>query len=362
MDIQRKWYARLGLLLLLFIVVFIFLKLKAIWLPVFHIFLVVLTPFFIAAFITYLLHPVVERLHESYLPRWLAILIIYFIFFGGLGYAIYKGVPAFIDQLRDLVENAPEFANQYRQWITLIQEQTSTWPDGIQTKIDERILSLENALESLLTKVLDSFMNIINSAVTISIIPFIAFYMLKDIESIKKAAWYLTPKKWRTNGILFLREVDKSLGSYIRGQFLVCLFIGAISTLLFWLVKMKYPLLLGSIIGLTNVIPYFGPIIGLIPALIIAATISIKMVVYSLIIVAILQFLEGNVLSPLIVGKSLHMHPLLIMFALLAGGEIGGVIGLILAVPILAVLKVSLVHARNHFIKLKTEKDSAEQH
>jgi predicted PurR-regulated permease PerM len=205
-------------------------------------------------------------------------------------------------------------------------------------------------------------MNIINSAVTISIIPFIAFYMLKDIESIKKAAWYLTPKKWRTNGILLLREIDKSLGSYIRGQFLVCLLIGAISTLLFWLVKMKYPLLLGSIIGLTNVIPYFGPIIGLIPALIIAATISIKMVVYSLVIVAILQFLEGNVLSPLIVGKSLHMHPLLIMFALLAGGEIGGVIGLILAVPILAVLKVSLVHARNHFIKLKIEKDSVEQH
>ncbi|MEH7522525.1 AI-2E family transporter, partial [Bacillus sp. JJ1503] len=193
--------------------------------------------------------------------------------------------------------------------------------------------------------------NILNYSIIIALIPFISFYMIKDYDLMKRTLWYLTPRKWRQEGILFLRDIDKSLGGYIRGQIIVCVAIGAISALLFWFVGMKYPLLLGLIIGLTNVIPYFGAFVGAIPAVIIAFAISIKMVIISVIIVFVLQFLEGNILSPLIVGKSLDMHPLVIMFALLAGGEAGGVIGLIIAVPVLAVIKVSLVHARSHFIK-----------
>jgi predicted PurR-regulated permease PerM len=353
MDIRLKWFYRLGFLLLLFFVIYIFLKLQPVWLPFLQIIAIVLTPFMVSAFITYLLHPIVEKLHESYLPRWLAILIIYLLFFGGVGIGLYKGIPAFTVQLRDLVENAPSLANQYRDWILLIQDQTSAWPEGVQERIDEGIIAAENALDELLSKVLDFLVAILNSAIIIAIIPFITFYMLKDINDIKKAIWYLTPKKWRASGLQFLRDVDKSLGGYIRSQILVGVAIGTIAALLFWFVKMKYPLLLGFIVGITNIIPYFGPIIALIPTLMIAATMSVKMVITAIIIVAVLQFTEGNILSPLIVGKSLHMHPLMIMFALLAGGEIGGVLGLILGVPILAIIKVSLVHARDHFVQSK---------
>lgn len=307
----------------------------------------------ISAFITYLLHPIVEKLHESYLPRWLAILIIYLLFFGGVGIGLYKGIPAFTHQLRDLVENAPSLANQYRNWILLVQDQTSAWPDVVQERIDEGIIAAEDTLDDILSRVLDLLVAILNSAVVIAIIPFITFYMLKDINEIKKAIWYLTPRKWRASGLQFLKDVDKSLGGYIRGQLLVGVSIGTIAALLFWFVDMKYPLLLGFIVGTTNIIPYFGPIIALIPTIIIAATMSVKMVVTAIIIVAVLQFTEGNILSPLIVGKSLHMHPLMIMLALLAGGEIGGVLGLILAVPILAILKVSLVHARDYLVHVR---------
>ncbi|WP_449620563.1 AI-2E family transporter [Robertmurraya sp. Marseille-Q9965] len=357
MDIRLKWFYRLGFLLLLFFVIYIFLKLKPIWLPFAHNILLILSPFLISAFITYLLHPIVEKLHENFLPRWLAISIIYFLFFGGLGFAIYKGIPAFIIQLRDLTENAPVLANQYRNWIRLIQQQSSEWPEGAQDMIDQGILAAETTLDRLLSKALAVLLSIVNSILIIALIPFITFYMLKDINLIKKSAWYLTPRKWRKSGIRFLHDVDESLGGYIRGQILVGVTLGAIAALLFWIVKMKYPLLLGSIVGITNIIPYFGAIIALVPIIIIAATMSVKMVITSSIIVLILQFTEGNILSPLIVGKSLHMHPLMIMFALLAGGELGGVVGLIVAVPILAIIKVSLVHARDHFIqaKIKTE-------
>jgi predicted PurR-regulated permease PerM len=333
-------------------------KLQQIWFPIVSIIFIVLIPFIIAAFITYLLHPIVEKLHDAGLHRGVAVIIIYLLFFGGVGFAIYKGIPAIIVQVKDLAENIPELADQYRSWNEEIQAKTSAWPNGMQERIDDGINSIEKTLDVFLTRVLNGFVSIINSIVILAIIPFIAFYMLKDYKVLKKSVWYLTPRQWRQQGILFMRDVDSSLGNYIRGQLSVCVLIGSLSTIFFWFVDMRYPLLLGFIIGVTNVIPYFGPIIGAVPAVVIAATMSGKMVVTTLIIVFVLQFLEGNVLAPFIVGKSLHMHPLFIMFALLTGGEVGGIVGLILAVPILSITKVALIHAKEHFIRVKHPKES----
>lgn len=358
MEIRMKWYYRLGFILLLFIVIYIFLKLQQIWFPVVTIIFTVLVPFIIAAFITYLLHPIVEKLHATGLHRGIAVVIIYLMFFSGLGYGLYKGIPTLIMQLKDLAENIPVFADQYRMWIEEVQAKTSAWPNGIQDKIESGIIGIERVLDRFLSKILNGFVHIINSIVVFAIIPFIAFYMLKDYHLLKKAAWYLTPRQWRQQGVLFIRDVNSSLGNYIRGQLLVCVLIGSLSSIFLWIVDMPYPLLLGFIIGVTNVIPYFGPVIGAVPAVIIAATISGKMVVTTLLIVFALQFLEGNILAPFIVGKSLHMHPLFIMFALLAGGEIGGILGLILAVPILSITKVAIIHAKEHLVRLKHSKES----
>ncbi|WP_210366947.1 AI-2E family transporter [Bacillus sp. REN3] len=350
MDIQIKWYYRLGFFLLLFIVIYVFIKLQPLWVPVIEVIFTLLIPFSIAAFITYLFHPVVEALHTRGLHRGIAILLIYSLFFGGAGFALYRGIPAMIHQLRDLAENAPLFAEQYKRMVNSIMDETSRWPAGVHERIEDGINGLEQKLDRFLAKTMTFLMDIANSLITIAIIPFIAFYMLKDFKSMKRAVWYLTPKKWRQPGAKFLHEVDKSLGSYIRGQLLVCLIIGVLSSMFFWIAGIKYPLLLGAIVGITNVIPYFGPIIGAIPAVIIAATMSMKMVLIALAIVFSLQFLEGNILSPLIVGKSLHMHPLIIMFALLAGGETAGILGMILAVPVLVVLRAAIVHAKDHII------------
>jgi predicted PurR-regulated permease PerM len=353
-DTRMKWFYRIGFVLLLLVALYVFLKISFVWMPVVRIAAIIILPFVIAGFITYLLHPIVEKLHEKGLHRGLAIILIYILFFGGIGFALYKGIPAIIDQIKDLSESAPVFAEQYREWIDMLQSHTRAWPDGLQARIDDGIDAFEQKLDSLLTIIVNILAGFLNSALLLMIIPFIAFYMLKDYPLLKKTVWYLTPKSWRKRGTLFLRDVDQSLGSYIRGQLLVCVIIGSISALLFWVVHLKYPLLLGLIVGATNVIPYFGPIIGAVPAVIIAATTSGKLVIYTVVIVFGLQFLEGNILSPYIVGKSLHMHPLLIMVALTAGGEVGGILGMILAVPVLVILKVGIIHAKNHLIQGKT--------
>lgn len=358
MEIRMKWYYRLGFLLLIFIVLFVFMRLRAMWFPVVKVLFITLLPFIIAAFITYLLHPIIEKLNKRGLNRGLAVILIYVLFFGGVGISLYKGIPIFLNQLQDLTKNSPQLMEQYRSWIHVIQNKTASLPDGLQEKIDEGINSLEKAVEKMMATALKSVMNLANSIVTIAIIPFIAFYMLKDIHLMKKAVWYITPKQWREQGRLFLQDVDESLGSYIRGQLLVCSIIGVTSALLFWIVGMKYPLLLGLIVGVTNIIPYFGPIIGAIPAVVIAATISLKMALIALLIIFPLQFLEGNIISPFIVGKSLHMHPLVIMLSLLIGGEIAGITGLLIAVPIVAILKVAVIHARNHFIRKNSSEEN----
>ena len=353
MEIQMKWYYRIGFLLLLLIAIYVFLKIRFVWMPIVRVVIIIILPFVIGGFITYLLHPIVEKLHQKGLHRGLAIFLIYILFFGGLGICIYKGVPAIIDQIKDLSESAPVLAEQYRGWVDKLQTHTREWPDGLQTRMDEGIDAFEKKLDSLLSVIVNTLISFLNSTLILMIIPFIAFYMLKDFPLIKRSIWYITPKQWRKKGTLFIKDVDESLGSYIRGQLLVCVIIGSVSALLFWIFHLKYPLILGLICGVTNVIPYFGPIIGAVPAVIIAATSSVKLVVITMVIVFGLQFLEGNILSPYIVGKSLHMHPLMIMVALTAGGEIGGIMGMIVAVPVLVVLKVSILHTKNHFIHKK---------
>jgi predicted PurR-regulated permease PerM len=351
LENQKKWLLRLGTLLLVMVILYVFMKLSPLWQPVLRIIFTISIPFFISIFITYLLHPVVEYTHNRGMPRPIAILLIYLLFFSGIGLTLYKGIPVIIEQLRDLSENFPLLAETYSGWIKQIHTSTSRWPDGIHDKVDQTFGEFEGMLSNLLARVVAGLKGLLNSFFILIVIPFIVFYLLKDYDQVKKAVWYLTPRKWREPGMVFLKDVDLSLGSYIRGQLMVCLIIGILATFSLWLAGMKYPLVLGVIIGITNIIPYFGPIIGAFPAVVIAATISVKMVFIVIIIIFSLQFIEGNILSPLVVGKSLHIHPVFIIMALLIGGEIAGIVGMILAVPIFAVLKVTLAHLTAHFIK-----------
>lgn len=346
-NIQVKWFYNLGFLLLLFIVLFVFYLIRPIWLPILSVLLTALSPFLVAGFFSYLLHPLVERIHKTGLQRGLTIAIIYIIFFGTIGFAVYKGLPVIVNQMIDIAEKAPEMAETYKSYMNHFHSQTAHWPFGLHEKIESFIDSLEGKLGTIVTGVIEALSGLSDVFIFILLIPFISFYLLKDANRIIHFGLKMIPAQKREETRKFLVDVDRSLGGYIRGQLLVCTIIALCSAIMFWFIKMKYPLLLSSIVGVTNVIPYFGPFIGAIPAVLVALTISTKMVIKVIIIIAILQFLEGNVISPIIMGKTLKLHPLIIIFALLAGGEIGGILGLILAVPLLALIKVAIIHGRS---------------
>ncbi|HHY72907.1 MAG TPA: AI-2E family transporter [Bacillus bacterium] len=346
-----KWLIRATTLLIIFLCFFVFLKLTPIWKPIFQIILTILLPLFISGFITYLLLPVVEGLHKRGAPRTVAILSIYFLFFGGLGFGLYKLFPQIIKQVKDLSENLPYLVNTYRGWLEEIDFRTEHFPNEIHARIEQGLSGIENTVNQLITSFLEFVKDLVNSLVLFALVPFIVFYMLKDFNIFKKAVWYITPRKWRRPGIELLKDIDESLGNYLRGQLFVCVIIAVVAAIAFWITGMSYPLLFATIVGITNFIPYFGPIIGAVPAVIVASTISMKMVIIVAVIILCLQFIEGNILSPLIVGKSVQMHPVVIILALLVGEEVAGIVGLILAVPILAIFRVVVTHLKLNFEK-----------
>ncbi|KKB36373.1 AI-2E family transporter [Bacillus thermotolerans] len=338
-KLKLKWIYLACTVLLVLLSIYVLFLLRPVLIPVVRVVMISLLPFLLGGFFAYLLHPLVKIMVERGLPRTAAILVIYILFFSLIGVGLVKGTPVFIHQLKELSQSAPALSNLYERQVTALEVETLSWPDGVQEKIHNRIIRFEQWLSGLVERFMNMVLKAVNFLLLLAIVPFISFYLLKDASSVKKIAWKLTPKVWRTRGVRFVKELDRSLGGYIRGQLFVCLLIGTTATLLFTLIGLKYAVLLGLVIGFTNVIPYFGPIIGAIPALFVALTISVQTAIYAVIIVFALQFLEGNVLSPWIVGKSVHLHPLIIIGALLIGGEAGGVIGLIAAVPILIIIK-----------------------
>jgi len=303
-----------------------------------------LFPFIIACLIAYLLFPVIKKLDQFNIHRGMAILIIYILFFGGLGYLFYRIYPAIIHQLRDLSENLPQLIAMYDSLISQFHESTSILPDGVHNKLDEFVLNIENTLDDILSKLVGGFSKIFDMIIIITVIPVLVFYFIKDHDQIKIFFKKWIPMKHRYRVAKMVHALDESLGGYIRGQLLVCLFVGLTTYIIFKFLNLDYALLLAIIMGITNIIPYFGPIIGAIPAVMIAAITSGKLVIFVIIGIIIIQIIEGNLLSPYIVGKSIDIHPAAIIFVLLLGSELFGIIGMIIAVPFVAVLKAVFKH------------------
>lgn len=328
----------------IFLFIYLLVKLFPIYGTVFSFLWHLFLPFLVACLIAYLLYPVIKKIHQYNIPKGLAILLIYLLFFGGAAYLIYRVYPAVIHELRDLNEHLPQLIEMYEKLIYQLYESTSFLPEAVHDKMDTLIIRLETTVENLLGKLLGGFTKIFDVIVFITVIPVLVFYLLKDFKQIKAYFKKFIPEKHQPQTRKLLHAINDSLGNYLRGQLLVCLFVSLASLIAFHLFGIKYALLLAIIMGLTNIIPYFGPIIGAIPVIAITLTMSGKLIIFVLLAIFVIQLIESNLLSPYIVGKSINIHPIAIIFALLLGGQISGVIGMILAVPTLTILNVFATH------------------
>ncbi|SDD00847.1 Predicted PurR-regulated permease PerM [Paenibacillus sp. UNCCL117] len=313
----------------------------------------ILTPFIIALIISYVLNPVVSLLGARRVPRTIAVLLIYAMFIMSMTVILMNVIPMFVKQLAELNQHMPDVSFRAQSLVDNLNG-LQFLPDSVRIGINQSLSKLEAGISAGIANYIDGIGNTINALFMIFIIPFVSFYMLKDFQLLEKTTLAIVPKTHRKEIVSMLMDIDTALGNYIRGQFTVCVIIGVLAYIGYWAIGMPYALLLASIVAVFNIIPYLGPFLGAAPALIVASTISIKMVLLVIVVNTVCQILEGNVISPQVVGRSLKMHPLFIIFALLVGGEVAGIAGLILAVPFFAVMKVILQHLFLYYVHRRT--------
>lgn len=306
----------------------------------------ILLPFILAIIIAYVLNPFVEKLEQYKIRRIFGIIIVYIAVFGILLVAGYYGFPVIIKQITSLGETIPTYTSQIQQILNSFYRNYKNFsiPVSLRESIDRNLLVIQKTIISHLSSVVSILFGIFSRIFSIIVAPILAFYLLKDKEEICQIIVKTIPLSNRSELLQLWEEIDTVLTKFIRGHLTVAFIVGAGTAVGLSIIGMDYPLLLGIITGLTNIIPYFGPIIGGIPAVLLALLKSQTLAFYVIIVIVVVQQLESNFISPRVLGSSVGLHPLLVIFVLLAGGEIWGIVGMLVAVPLTAVLKILIVY------------------
>ena len=180
--------------------------------------------------------------------------------------------------------------------------------------------------------------------------PILAYYFIRDWEKIRDGFLSLFPPRNRSQLVNLGLDIDQVLSGFVQGHLTVCLIVGALTGLAAALLGIKYAIIIGIINGIAELFPYLGPILGAIPSVALALTEGSRPAIYLGLAILLIQQVEANLLSPRIVGTRVGLHPLLVIFVLLSGGELFGIWGILLAVPVVAVLKVLVRHAFYHLV------------
>ena len=312
-----------------------------------------------AIFFTYVVYPLVRRLNER-LPLSAAITIVYaaIVLVIALGIAIV--VPPLTTDARDLIANAPTIE---KNAVTFIADPNNPLfahlPLSVRTYIEELPVELSNLTQKYAgeaaTKAIVLLLSTVTIIATCIVIPVLSAYMMLDAENLKRYAIAAIPVKARPKTLAVVADLEKVLGGFIRGQFTVGATIGVCITVVLLLFHIKYAVLIGVFAGLFDVIPYVGAAVGFIPSVLLAlfqdgvSQGALFHAVYvAIAFIAIFQ-LEGHFIAPKIVSDSVGLSPLWVVIAILIGGELLGIGGMFLAVPIAAMIRVLLVH----FIPMK---------
>ena len=308
-----------------------------------------LTPFIVGLLLVYLLHPPIERLHRAGVRRPLAVLLVYAVAIVVLIEAVNLTLRPVVEQITRLLQDLPGLAAQLDRQLQRLSEvyRGLDLPPQLRSAIDEWLAALANGEVGLDPGVLLPVVNVtaglISSLFGYLIIPVWAFYLLKDRRELVAGFDRVMPAEWRPDVWAVIRIAERVLGQWIRAQVFLGLTVG-VATFLGLLVLSaavdpvfgRFALLLALVAGFLELLPIIGPIIAAVPAVLLAATAGPQAVVAALVLYTLVQQVENNVLVPKIQGDAVSLHPSAVMFALVIGGAIAGLIGAILALPITA--------------------------
>jgi sporulation integral membrane protein YtvI len=309
-----------------------------------------LFPFVAGFVIAYLLSPVVDRLDERGVPRGLSALVLLLISLMAITAVLLIIIPPIIGQITRLVATLGHLPsqiesvfNRVNDWIMSLEDyETSPYAKPL---VDSLALRAQDLFAGLFERGLDfvtSLSKLSTHVINIIITPIFTFYLLRDMPKIKRWVKDRVPKRFLAETVETMREIDRVLSGFIRGQFIVSTMEASFIALGLTIIGVDYALLLGLFAGFANMVPYVGTYIGGIPALIVILLSPDpgRHLVLALILYVVVNVVDGYVLAPRIVGKRVGLHPVITMIAMLVGAKFFGVVGFLAAVPVTASLKI----------------------
>ncbi|MBV8858186.1 MAG: AI-2E family transporter [Acidobacteria bacterium] len=317
----------------------------------------------LAIFFAYLIAPLIELVRKGLarrdrqgeprlLPRTAAIAVVYVAIFGSLGLGAWVLTPRVGTQLGELAQQAPGYLTNARERAKRLNglfEQLNL-PPSVRDTANKTVSDAIGDVGRYVTgEGFSSAVNLLGYLPYLVLIPILAFFFLKDADSFRRSALMMLPQgriRWR--GDELFQDINSTLAAYIRAQLISCLLIGSICTAAFAVLGLRYALVLGLVAGMLEFIPLLGPVVVATLAGTVAGFDSGTKALAVLLFLAVLRIVQDYVLYPRIIGSGIHLHPLAVILAILAGHELAGVAGIFLAIPVIAVLTVTYRHWLEH--------------
>ncbi len=315
----------------------------------------------LSVFFAYLINPLVrlirrpfkERHLEKFMPRPVAIVVAYLIVFSVLGLGIANLAPRVANQAREFAANAQGYATVFQSRIEELNKLNRRLKISkeFQQKINEKASALIDYVGTQVTGTFGNFLfNLVTYLPGLILVPILSFFFLKDIDVFRTTLLRVFPSgRWRSRADSILKDVNKTLAAYTRAQLISCFLIGFVCTVGFYLLGVKYALLLGILAGIFEFVPLIGPLsIGILATSVAGFSGSPWQALWTAIFLIVLRLTHDYVTYPRIVRGGIHLHPLMIILSVLAGEQVAGIPGVFLSIPIVALVTVLYRHILDH--------------
>lgn len=326
--------------------IFLYSKIAFIFKPLIVILSTIIAPAILATVAYYLFNPVINWLEKHKVKRLWGIVILCLLIIASLTGLSVVIVPVIQEQVIRFVNNFPGYvdtlSNNFNKWsgnsiFGPTVKSAAEWFNRFIRDVPGNIVDNLSTTTTSISNVLSTVSSVVT---TLVVFPIILFFLLKDDKVFVQATIKIVPPKFRKDFVTVFATINQQVGSFIKGQLIVSIVIGILMFIGFAIIGLDYAAILALVVASTCIIPFLGPTIAIIPALIVALIDSPFMLLKLLVVWIVVQMLEGNFVSPNIMGKSLKIHPITIIAVLLVMGELLGLIGLILGIPIYAIIKV----------------------
>lgn len=299
----------------------------------------VLALVFVAIIFSTALDPSVDWLQRWHLPRSLAVLLIYVLLFASISLILTLMAPPLVDQLGELANRLPSYYNQLLASVSRLQGVAG---DQAAATLQQALQSLGASLAQATTSLISTVVGVFGGLLQFIIVLVITFYLIVQENGLKRFVHSLTPVQHQAYVGELLHRIQEKLGRWLRGELLLMLVVGVMTYVALQLVGMDYALVLGLWAGITELIPYLGPILGAIPAVLLALTISPLQAVLTLLAYVVVQQLEGHIIVPLVMRRAVGLNPIVSIVVIMIGVKLDGVVGAIMSIPVATAAAVVL--------------------